>query len=372
MKHLLINASNLLGGGGLAVATSYIVYLSTSHLNFKVSLLISSPLYLNLISHKVKLDSFSRIEVFDSSKNLTNLFKLKNKLVGYDCVFTVFGPPLLYWKINSHHIIGFALPWIIYKKNNVPLPFFEKKFILFKNFIKQFFFLYADCLIVELDHVKNQLESNLFLKKLNIKIIHSEVDQIFFNKDNWENLKFPQKKNNTYFFGIISKNYPHKNIYCLLQVKKILQINYSMNVEFFVTFEEKEWEKCSAIFKKEINNLGPIKLAQCPTFYDHLDGVIFPSLLECFSAVPIESLYMKVPLFASNYHFIYDCCENHSQYFDPLDPYDIAYVIYKYFLIPELQRIYQLEEAHMYIKDRFITGTRGIKYNNLILEYLNK
>jgi len=372
MKHILINTSNLSGGGSLAVATSYISYLSKIHLNFKVSLLISSPLYLNLISSRVILDSFSGIEIFDSSKNLINVFKLRNKLVGYDCVFTIFGPPYLYWKINSHHIIGFASPWIIYKDNHVPLPCFSKRLILLKHFIKQFFFLFADCLIVELDHVKNKLESNLFLKNSNIEIIHSEVDQVFFNKDHWELVNFQKKKNNTFFFGIISKNYPHKNINCLLKVKKILQANYLMNVEFFVTFEEKEWEKCSPDFKKEIINLGSLKLSQCPTFYDHLDGVVFPSLLECFSAVPIESLFMRVPLFASNYHFIYDCCDMHCQYFDPLDPHDIAYVIYEYFLIPEQYRIDKLETAHKYIKNKFVTGCRGKQYTDLIIKYLNK
>ena len=91
--------------------------------------------------HRVIFDSFSSVEIFDSSKNLINRFKLRNKLIGYDCVFTMFGPPFLYWKINSFHIIGFALPWIIYKKNNVPLHFFHKNKILFKNFIKQYFFL---------------------------------------------------------------------------------------------------------------------------------------------------------------------------------------------------------------------------------------
>lgn len=372
MKHILINGSNLSGGGGLAVATSYISYLSNTHQTFKVSLLISSSLYSNLISHRVKLDSFSEIEVFDSSINLINMFKLRDKLIGYDCIFTIFGPPYLFWKVNTPHIIGFALPWIIFKSSNVPLPFFSKQFIFLKNYIKQFFFLYADCLVVELEHVKKKLESNYFLKKLNIKIIHSEIDYVYFNKKYWNAVKFPHKKINTFFFGIISKNYPHKNINCLLQVKKILQIQYFMNVEFFVTFEEDEWQKCSAGFKKEINNLGPLKLSQCPSFYDNLDGVIFPSLLECFSAVPIESLCMRVPLFASNYDFIYDCCNNYCQYFDPLNPYDIAHVIYTYFLIPEQQRIDQLEKGCEYIQNKFVTGSRGKQYNNLILEYLNK
>ncbi|ELB2761186.1 glycosyltransferase [Vibrio alginolyticus] len=75
-------------------------------------------------------------------------------------------------------------------------------------------------------------------------------------------------------------------------------------------------------------SVGEINLNQCPNFYKYLDALIFPSMLECFSATPIESMKMETPVFCSNYPFLSEICGNSAIYFDATSSDDIARVIH--------------------------------------------
>jgi glycosyltransferase involved in cell wall biosynthesis len=86
-------------------------------------------------------------------------------------------------------------------------------------------------------------------------------------------------------------------------------------------------------------SVGPIRVDQCPAFYQLLDGLVFPSLLECFSASPIEAMKMNIPVFASNYPFITDATKNAAIYFDALDAKSIAESIANTFADPSLMEI---------------------------------
>ncbi len=131
--------------------------------------------------------------------------------------------------------------------------------------------------------------------------------------------------------GVVSRNYVHKNLACLPALKQELKDRHGLEVDFFVTFTEAEWQSCSEHFRSTIHNVGALVLPQCPSFYGAMDGVVFPSLLECFSAVPLEAMSMRKPLFASDLPFIRDCCHEHANYFDPLDIASMSRSIANYF-----------------------------------------
>ena len=71
-------------------------------------------------------------------------------------------------------------------------------------------------------------------------------------------------------------------------------------------------------------SVGTIKIDQCPKFYQLLDALVFPSLLECFSASPIEAMKMRTTVIASNYPFVTEVCQDAAFYFDALDINSIA------------------------------------------------
>ena len=130
--------------------------------------------------------------------------------------------------------------------------------------------------------------------------------------------------------GFVGRDYPHKNTNLFPQIKKRLHDSHDIDVDFYVTFNATEWAATTEFFRASINNVGVLYSAQCPTFYQQMDAVIFPSFLECFSATPLEALVMEKPLFASDRGFIRDVCGDYAWYFNPENPVEAAHLIATY------------------------------------------
>lgn len=366
---ILINAGNIHGGGAVAIACSFISYLSYNNFKEKIGILVSTEVLRNLESMGIELSLFEAVihADFNGLRALIEARKINFK--EYSIVFTIFGP--CYFKIpkNTKHIIGFAHPWIIYPKNlaSTQLNFFKRIITRFTNYIRTFFFN-ADIIIVELEHVQKGLNGISNLKKIPVRIINSQVDPVYMNRNKWKNLQIEDRGNLK--LGIISRNYPHKNIKILPEVKTLLHNKYNIKVDFYVTFSESEFNKMDKIFRDSIINVGELNLNQCPSFYNKMDGIIFPSLLECFSAVPIEAMYMKRPIFASDLHFIHDCCNDNAIYVEPLNPSDIAFKIMKYFNEPEALRSEKIERAFQYVSRYTNLNARGDAYMKCIKDLM--
>ena len=70
--NILINCSNLQGGGGVSVASSFIDCLSKDSLkDFKITLLLSEKVYKNLLGLKVQFNKFDNVIV-------KNIFGIRN------------------------------------------------------------------------------------------------------------------------------------------------------------------------------------------------------------------------------------------------------------------------------------------------------
>jgi hypothetical protein len=319
-KQVLVNCSNLHVGGGVAVASSFIDCLSSLECSgIDIHLLLSSEVSRNLTELGTNVERFSSCIVKDYFgmsalwKGLNLYFRDKH------LVFTVFGPAY-YSFSSSYHLVGFAQPNIIYPDNPISanIKFFDRIMFRIKYKLQRFFFSRADSIVVELEHVKTGLESIVEFVDIPIFVVYSSVHSIYLERQKWMALKVPQRGAKIKL-GIISRNYPHKNLNILTEVKKCLLTKFNLSVDFYVTFQCDEWESCDEAFRREIVNVGGLTMSQCPTFYDAMDGVIFPSLLECFSAVPIETMMVGKPLFASSLSFIQDVCLEYCNYFDPLD-----------------------------------------------------
>ena len=108
---------------------------------------------------------------------------------------------------------------------------------------------------------------------------------------------------------------------------------------------------------------------ECPSFYEQIDGVVFPSLLECFSATPLEAMVMNKPLFASDRGFVRDVCGSHAMYFNPLDANNIADHIASYFK-SNLDRTAQLQQARNHALNFSSAKSRAEKYLHIINTHL--
>lgn len=370
-KKILINCSNLHVGGGVAVATSFLDCLSTmEYVDIDISLLVSSEVDNNLRELKTDLKLFEDYMIKDFF-GISALWKgLDNYFNGMDLVFTVFGPAY-YLSSRTNHIFGFAQPLIIYPSNPISkqLNMVNQLKLRVKYKIQEWFYSRANSLIVELEHVEKQLKRLPQFKDMPIHVVYSSVHSIYNQPDKWVSLTLPNSSSNIKL-GIISRNYPHKNLKILPKVKEYLQDNCGLCIDFFVTFRDEEWKSCSSEFKKSIINVGGLSLSQCPTFYSLMDGVIFPSLLECFSAVPIEAMMSKKPLFASDLPFIRDVCGNHCNYFDPLDAADISKAICSYFFSSKDQRMKFVDDSYDFVEKYTDPKKRASEYMSNIRDAL--
>lgn len=364
---LLINASNLHVGGGIQVAVSLIDEISRmGDIRNCLSVLVSDEVHSNLQSINSNCSQFSSYEVFNTYGLSTLWSKLGAKVRAHDSVFTVFGP-LYLWKVPTVSIVGFAQPWIIYPDNEIfrSLSFYLMFKTRLKYFVQSLFFKRADRLIVELAHVKNRLVFCGFLDDDLIDVVHNCLGSIYVQPKHWKPLNIHISKN-AFCIGFVGRDYPHKNTDIFPDIKQILMDSHSLNVDFYVTLNAVEWNAKSDLFRDSINNVGVLEVVQCPSFYEQMDAVIFPSFLECFSATPLEAMAMQKPLFASDRGFVRDVCGDFAWYFDPEDPCAAANLIADYINNHAGRDIEKLAAAREHVINFSNTRQRAEDYLNII------
>lgn len=321
---ILINSSNLHTGGGVQVATSFITEIAGLNLPYELSQVASDEVQRNLDASGYKVPPLVSHSVENThGLDLSALFR-KSRLDSFDTVFTVFGP-LYRWSPPFRNIVGFAQPWIIYPENEcyAMLPLLQRLKMRLKFKIQSWFFRRADALIVELEHVRQGLIRELGISAERIHVVHNCLSSIYHREDLWQEVKVPNVDCDLRL-GFLGRNYLHKNTAIFPQIAVALEKKHEIRAKFFVTFTAEEWQACSPEFRAACINLGPLTVAQCPNFYRAMDAIVFPSLLECFSATPLEAMAMERPLIASDRPFNRDICGSHAHYFDPLDPESAA------------------------------------------------
>ena len=126
----------------------------------------------------------------------------------------------------------------------------------------------------------------------------------------------------------------------------------------------------SHAFRSSIVNVGPLLSSACPEFYKTLDGLIFPSLLECFSVSPLEAISCNLPVFCSNLPFMFDIYGDSVVYFDPYSAYSIASVIHSFYLLPESARLEFLANAKSLLASLPSSRDRFTSYMSIIQDSL--
>lgn len=317
----LINASNLHAGGGVQVGTSVISeILARSDVEVLSAIFASPAVERNLDINLVQASSHLRPETMDVRGFDVWNRAARRRMDGFDSVLTIFGP-LYRWSPPFRSIVGFAQPWIIYPQNECydRLSAVQRLKTRLKFWIQAQFFKRADVLVVELDHVKEGLVRELGIAPERIHVVRNCLSSLYLNEALWQAVVMPQADCDLRL-GFVGRNHMHKNTGIFPEIASALEARHGLRARFYVTFTDEEWRACSAEFRKVCINVGPLTVAQCPSFYRELDGVVFPSLLECFSATPLEAMAMEIPLFASDRPFNVDVCGSHAHYFDPLAP----------------------------------------------------
>ena len=358
-KRIYINLSNISTGGSIQVAMSFIEHFVKSEINPKFYFLFSRKLYveinnshlapyLNQLSYKIT-----------SKRSLFFYFTIMQPKK----IFTLFGP-LYCIKLLPRRdwITGFAQAWILFPKNKV---YDELDLITWLKFkivflIQKAFYFNSNTLIVEHKGIKTQLEQMFRDKK--IIVAKNSLNQVFLNPSHWKPIQKP--KTEKFKIGVIGRNYIHKNLSIIPLVKDLLEKTHSIKAEFYCTLTNKEMEKMSEEFREKVVSLGELSINQCPDFYNKMDMIFFPSNLECFSATPIEALYMNRNIVCSNLPFNKNIIGKFGVYFEPNDPVSASE---KIAATLKKQINGQLKEAKKFVFSNYKSEERFKIYINSIL-----
>jgi len=333
---ILINTSNLILGGGVQVALSFLDELRDFGKDEYLVLLsnsISSQLDKNEFPGNFKFFHIDKTpaRVFTRRciiRQFDNIVKLEKP----DVVFTVFGPS--YWRPKVPHVMGFALPWRINPESKVFKMLSLKgrlKTFLLQSYQRNYIKKDADYYIVETADVKNRLAKYFNIEKNKIQVVSNTYNSVF------DSYQVHKKKEDIFTFITISANYLHKNLTILNDVVPILR-NRNVVCRFYLTIPKTEFLKKYKNLSDYIINLGPVKIADCPSLYNKADALFLPTLLECFSASYPEAMKMEIPVLTSDLPFAKSICGDAALYFDPLSPIDIADKIQNIIQSPDLRR----------------------------------
>lgn len=324
---LLINASNLTGGGGSAVAASVIAEVERFSPEVLTTVLSSPPVDEQLHAlggNRGRLEGYFVLSRF---KSLLPVGRLPVNPVDFDVVLNLFGP-IYNLRLARNSVTGLAQPWVAFPENLAweRLSRGERISKRLKLPVQALCFRLPAILVVEQQAVRDALLSQPRFAHTAIEVVPSAVDNIHFEPGRWDDITL-EAPAGSLRIGLVARNNPHKNMAVLPDVKHLVEEALGIPVKIFVTFSAEEWRTAPESFRSNVTNVGRLTLAQCPSFYRNLDAVVFPTLLECFSALPIEVRAAGVPLFASDLQVIRETVGDYATYFDPLSPQSIAHSI---------------------------------------------
>jgi glycosyltransferase involved in cell wall biosynthesis len=370
---LIINASNIVVGGGIQVSLSFIEELKKFK-DHEYHLFLSIP-----VAKQIDRNSFPNNFSFYffnvSPSSITKGYKVRRELnrleksIKPDLVFTVFGPA--YWKPKSLHISGFANGWcynpnsIAHKRLTSVKRLKSRISTLFRNFeIKK-----ADYLIVETEDAKSKINKYISIPREKIFVVGNAFHPIY-SKYISNKVEIPIAENNTFKLLVLSAFYPHKNLEIINDVIPILKRKTKRQFIFYLTIGEDEYIR-NFRDSHYIINLGPQKVEDCPNLYKNADALFLPTLLETYSANYPEAMIMKKPIITSGFDFAKDVCKDAALYIDPLNPDDIANKIIQ---LSENKKLYNtlIKKGEQRVLELETSESRAIKYMNIFQNIISE
>ncbi len=321
---LLIDCTPLSKGGGVQVAIAFLF-----NLRERADVSWAAVIPRSLISASAPWLKDDPRVLAVSKNSVTDRLKLHCKLktieksIAPDVVFTVFGPP--YFRARAPHVVGFALPRLIY--DNQGFRGESSVVHAIKKFIFGWIFRHVDHVVVETVTVKNRLIQRIGISESKISVIGNSVNPILLNSRDES-----QPDSQLTAILVPSSYYAHKNLEVIPHVASAMKsIDSSLNFEFRLTLptESRKWSRISAEavrlgVGRGVVTLGNLTLEQLADAYSKAKCVFLPTLLEASSAVYPESFWFRRPLITSDLDFARELCGNAALYVNPNNAEEMA------------------------------------------------
>jgi glycosyltransferase involved in cell wall biosynthesis len=325
---VLFNASTLVKGGALQVATSFI----------REAMCNKDGLDWHYALSKAVVKELTEAE-FAGIKANTTVFEVspaRSKIVrkqltslhadtGSAAVFTLFGPA--YVKFNGPHICGVADGWVTHSGILAfkALGSVSSAIRMLLTIVyKAFWFRKANAWIVEAMPAKQGLVNRLRIEPELIHVISNTCSQFYRNRQ--VESRFPKHGEKVRLL-CLSAYFPGKNLKILPEVAMhIRAINAQLDFEFVLTLPlddsglKQIIDKAKLLGVEEhICNIGTVRVSDGPDVYERCHISFLPSLLETFSANYPEAMAMKRPIVTTDLGFAHDACKDAALYYEPLN-----------------------------------------------------
>lgn len=327
-QRIIINTTNLKMGGALQVAVSFIeeaakypgidFYVILGAASAKVVLREDFKQYMHIHFEQVNISPTRSVLSF---VQFGQAMKRLERRIKPDGVITVFGP--CYWKPKAPHIMGFANGYLVYKDTYFfktwqgwKRPAYRLKNAIYRWLLKREAAYYW----TETESSKAGLLKITHVPFANIVVASNNCSH-FFRADNYAAFNsLPLKKGLRLLY--LSSYYRHKGFELTPAVLNKLKVA-GVNIELIVTIEEEEYKRIFEGFDNVIN-LGSVHPQYCPDIYRQCDIVFVPTLLETFTAIYPEAMYMQKPIVTTDLPFAHNICGDAALYFNPALAEDAA------------------------------------------------
>lgn len=319
MSTVAIDASNLHKGGGVQVAASFINELAelSKDSNFCASFPWVRDVHISAATEVVdNLSPTAKATFACSERNRrplsTDIFRPLTPAKP-DLRFVIFGPTYALDRAKKQ-ILGFADVTSVYP----PLPNQHTRGLKskFRPALSRLFTSRADEIIVETNAMKDRLRQALGTKCPPVQVVSNTSSRTFSKARRPQEVITSSHPKGTFTFIYVARAYPHKNHEFIGELLGRLN-DHGTPTECLVTLDESEWNALSKKTRSHCRNLGILKVEELPDAYASADALLFPSLLEAFSATPLEAAAMRIPIFASDRDFVRSTMGNAAIYFDP-------------------------------------------------------
>ncbi|NYH87726.1 glycosyltransferase [Actinopolymorpha rutila] len=368
-SRVLIDASNLHHGGGLQVATSFLSELAALRADpgevaacpwlRDVDIEVSPAVSANLADAGVELPL--RVVRPRGPARLSSWVPNRSRA---EVSFVVLGPEYFAARARRR-IVGYADVTSVYPRPAGVPPHSRGSRIKWaaRGIVSRRLLKRADRVVVETEAFADATRRRIPALSAPVDVVPNCVNRTLLEQ-------CPVPRSTT---GVrtrllyVARAYAHKNHELLGQVGEELT-RRGQDVEFAVTLSEEEWKARTLRFRCHCVNLGPLPVSGLAKAYAQADAVVFPSLLEAFSAAPVEGVAAGRVVFASDRDFVRTTCGDAVVYADPLDPDDWADRIEEWLRSPEAVEATIREAAQAMLDSMSGPGERAREYVRIIDE----
>jgi glycosyltransferase involved in cell wall biosynthesis len=333
---VLVNATTLVKGGGVQVATSFVVEAEKAKAR---DIRWHYALSKEVVAELAALDIVpERMYVFEDSparnkKCRQTVLRLEEQLRP-DVVFSVFGPAFV--KFRSPHLMGMGNGWITHStwlafRSLGSLQKIVKQFAgaVYKGYWARF----ANRWVVEATNSRDGMVRRLHIEPAAVAVVPNSCAALFGDA------KVPDA-----VFPILGKTvrllylsawYAHKNIQSIPYVAaELKRLAPERDIKFVLTVPNDEPGLAGLLddalrlgVMEAIDNRGRVPLADAAGLYASADACFMPSLLETFSANYPEAMVTGRPIIASDLDFAHAICGDAAKYFTATSPAAAAQAI---------------------------------------------